>query len=58
MFLMRLVILYPSCQSSPDCNWDYTGLGIEYQILAGPSFIGVFTVSGVMIGLLGDWISR
>ena len=47
-----------SCLSSPNCLWDYTGLGLDYQILAGPSFIGVFTVSGVLVGLLGDWISR
>nr|XP_002127145.1 uncharacterized protein LOC100183908 [Ciona intestinalis] len=40
------------------CRWDYTGSGIEYQILAGPSFIAIFTVMGIMIGVLGDKYNR
>ncbi|KAL7633895.1 UNVERIFIED_CONTAM: hypothetical protein RMT77_015856 [Armadillidium vulgare] len=40
------------------CVWDYSGLGLQYQILAGPSFIGVFTVSGIIIGMAADRYSR
>ncbi len=54
----KLIIISKSCHSSPTCRWDYSGLGLDYQILAGPSFVGVFTVSGVLIGVLGDRVSR
>ncbi|KAB7498427.1 hypothetical protein Anas_04225 [Armadillidium nasatum] len=40
------------------CVWDYSGLGLQYQILAGPSFIAVFTVSGIIIGMAADRYSR
>ena len=52
------------------CSWEYSGLGIEYQvsegfliiayfhfllqILAGPAFVAVFSVSGVFISVLSD----
>ncbi|PSN37166.1 hypothetical protein C0J52_20659 [Blattella germanica] len=31
------------------CEWTYNGLGLDYQILAGPSFIAVYTVLGVVL---------
>lgn len=34
--------------------WDYTGTGIEYQVLAGPAFILVFTLSAIPMGLLAS----
>lgn len=40
------------------CEWNYNGLGIDYQILAGPSYILVFTVMGVVIGILADRYNR
>ncbi|CAL4234721.1 unnamed protein product [Meganyctiphanes norvegica] len=40
------------------CYWDYSGLGIEYQILAGPSFVFIFTICGVIIGFLADKLNR
>ncbi len=40
--------------SDSQCRWDYTGLGLDYQLLAGPAFIAVFTVSGVAIGAVAD----
>ncbi|CAG9805715.1 unnamed protein product [Chironomus riparius] len=40
------------------CEWDYNGLGIEYQLLAGPVFILVFTIVGVVFGILGDKYNR
>jgi len=41
-----------------ECTWDYTGLGMEYQVLAGPAFIAVFTVSGVIFGITADYMNR
>lgn len=40
------------------CEWDYNGLGLEYQLLAGPVFILVFTIVGVVFGILGDKHNR
>ncbi len=40
------------------CYWDYSGQGIEYQILAGPIFVVIMSVSGVIIGFFGDKVSR
>ncbi len=40
------------------CEWNYNGLGIEYQILAGPSFILAFSVGGLVIGALADRYNR
>ncbi|CAG9767565.1 unnamed protein product [Ceutorhynchus assimilis] len=42
----------------PYCEWTYNGLGLDYQILAGPSFIAVFTVVGVIMGYLADKFNR
>ncbi|XP_018570259.1 uncharacterized protein LOC108910200 [Anoplophora glabripennis] len=43
---------------TPYCEWNYNGLGLDYQILAGPSFIAVFTVVGVLMGFLADKFNR
>nr|XP_003700242.1 PREDICTED: uncharacterized protein LOC100883649 [Megachile rotundata]XP_012153732.1 PREDICTED: uncharacterized protein LOC100883649 [Megachile rotundata]XP_012153733.1 PREDICTED: uncharacterized protein LOC100883649 [Megachile rotundata]XP_012153734.1 PREDICTED: uncharacterized protein LOC100883649 [Megachile rotundata] len=40
------------------CEWNYNGLGLDYQILAGPSFIAVFTVVGVCLGIAADKYNR
>lgn len=40
------------------CEWNYNGLGLEYQLLAGPSFILVFTVMGVVLGFVADKYNR
>lgn len=40
------------------CEWNYNGLGIDYQILAGPSYILVFTIVGVLLGFLADRYNR
>ncbi|CAG7823077.1 unnamed protein product [Allacma fusca] len=48
----------PSDPNVHVCKWDYSGLGLEYQILAGPSFILVFTVSGIVWGLVADRFNR
>lgn len=38
----------------PACEWNYTGTGLQYQILAGPSFIAVFTIVGILWGIAAD----
>lgn len=40
------------------CEWNYNGLGLDYQLLAGPSFILVFTVIGIFMGVLADKYNR
>ncbi|XP_020294303.1 uncharacterized protein LOC109859955 [Pseudomyrmex gracilis] len=40
------------------CEWNYNGLGLDYQILAGPSFIAVYTVVGVLLGIAADRYNR
>lgn len=43
---------------TPYCEWNYNGLGLDYQILAGPSFIAVFTVVGIVMGWAADKFHR
>ncbi|XP_030747612.1 uncharacterized protein LOC115876069 [Sitophilus oryzae] len=43
---------------TPYCEWTYNGLGLDYQVLAGPSFIAVFTIVGVIMGYLADKFNR
>ncbi|XP_075219485.1 hexuronate transporter [Lycorma delicatula] len=40
------------------CEWNYNGLGYDYQILAGPSFIAVYTIVGVFLGIAADKYKR
>lgn len=40
------------------CEWDYNGLGFEYQVAAGPVFILVFTIVGVVLGIAADKYNR
>jgi len=47
-----------SCENQEECVWCYSGQGWQYQVLAGPGFIVVFTVSGVIMGYCADRISR
>lgn len=53
------VLVVPSCESltlngTRYCEWGYNGLGIDYQVLAGPAFMAVFTVVGVILGVVAD----
>lgn len=43
---------------TPYCEWNYNGLGMDYQILAGPCFIAVFTIVGVILGFAADKFNR
>lgn len=40
------------------CEWNYNGLGLAYQLLAGPSFILVFTIMGIVLGIAADKHNR
>lgn len=40
------------------CVWDYDGTGSDYQILAGPVFILIYTVSGIPLGFCAGVFHR
>ena len=40
------------------CEWNFNGLGTEYQILAGPAFMACFTITGIMWGIIADRFNR
>jgi len=42
------------CNSEENCFWSFSGMGYEYQILAGPAFIAMFSISGVLISVMSD----
>ena len=43
-------------QISKQCEWNYNGRGYEAQILAGPAWVAVFTITGLLIGFASDRI--
>jgi len=44
------------CRENEGCYWDYAGTGYEYQLLAGPAFVAVFTVSAILLAVLSDFL--
>ena len=40
------------------CRWDYNGQGIEYQLIAGPIFIVIYTFAGIFISFAADRYNR
>ncbi|ODN02815.1 Protein spinster 1 [Orchesella cincta] len=40
------------------CTWNYTGRGFDYQILAGPMFIGIYTFAAIPVGIAADTYNR
>lgn len=63
MFFSFIKNVFSSCgqyviSNKSVCSWDYDGSGVQYQVLAGPAFIAVFTISGIIIGTLGDIYNR
>ena len=40
------------------CKWDYTGTGTQYDVLAGPIFVLVYTIAGVPLGIAADLYNR
>lgn len=43
---------------SPYCEWNYNGLGFQYQLLAGPAFIAVYSIVGIGFGMAADKFNR
>ena len=63
--LMKLLWLFFRCEwkkpknsSQHVCVWDYDGTGSDYQILAGPVFILVYTISGIPLGFCAGIFHR
>ena len=48
----------PFIEDAWPCEYLYNGQGIEYQILAGPVFVVVGTVSALVFGALSDKFHR
>ena len=48
----------PWIEDAWPCEYLYSGQGIEYQILAGPVFVVVGTVSALVFGALSDKFNR
>ena len=40
------------------CKWDYNGQGLEYQLVAGPVFILIYTFAGIFISFAADKYNR
>ncbi|XP_077986710.1 MFS-type efflux pump MSMEG_3705-like [Glandiceps talaboti] len=47
-----------SNSSEYPCTWDYNGQGFQYQILAGPIFIVIYTFIGIPLGFAADRTNR
>ena len=45
-------------KESPSCEWNFNGRGYEYQFLAGPAWVAVFTITGLFIGFASDRIRQ
>lgn len=43
---------------SHPCDWDYIGQGLEYQLVAGPAFIVIYTFAGIFISFAADRYNR
>lgn len=41
-----------------ECEWNYNGQGFQYQLLAGPIFIVIYTLVGIPLGFLSDLYNR
>jgi len=46
------------CETHQGCEYLENGQGMKYQVLAGPTFVVVFTISGILMGYLADKTSR
>lgn len=40
------------------CKWDYNGQGLQYQIIAGPVFILIYTFAAIPLGFAADLTNR
>lgn len=65
IFFTFLILFNHSCEeyvyngtSNGGCKWDYTGQGFDYQILAGPIFILIYTFAAIPVGIAADLYNR
>jgi len=65
MLMVSLVCLVYSCESMRDinlspgmCKWAHNGQGLQYEILAGPVFIVVYTLAGIPLSIFADFSNR
>ena len=63
--MLHFYLLVYSCALETDvngthgvCKWDHNGQGLQYEILAGPVFIVVYTLAGIPISILADFSNR
>jgi len=42
---------------SPECEWNYSGVGIQYQALSGPIFVWTFVFCSLAVGFTSDKIA-
>ena len=62
--LIKLQLKFCSCElmggveNTTACAWNYSGLGVQYQVLAGAAFIAIFTTAGIFIAMLSDRYNR
>ena len=49
---VQVLYIVWSCRCDADdvCEWTYLGVGLEYQILAGPAFTIIFTLCAIPLG--------
>ncbi|XP_078282088.1 MFS-type efflux pump MSMEG_3705-like isoform X2 [Rhinoraja longicauda] len=47
-----------SANQTQDCQWNYDGTGWEYQIMAGPVFVLIYTLTGIVVGFMADSVNR
>lgn len=47
------------CDSvSPECEWNYSGVGIQYQVLSGTIFVWTFVFCSLAVGFTSDKIAK
>jgi len=43
---------------APQCEWNYSGVGVQYQVLSGTVFALTFTFTALVVGFTADKISK
>ncbi|XP_036382019.1 probable L-galactonate transporter [Megalops cyprinoides] len=55
---VKLCLSLLDAKGTRTCKWDYNGNGWEYQVMAGPVFVLVYTFMGIFVGCLADAANR
>ena len=58
MFLCTSCYSHLSPNGSAVCMWNYNGQGFQYELLAGPIFIVIYTFAGIPVAFLADMYNR